>query len=342
MYSSGHLKLESDFLYYCIEAKLDKNHLFTYRGAWYAGLHVHRIHRDHLARTALPGLHLPELRIPEPSDGFHGIHQVVHGGAVEHPGPMPWRPRRLHDEPPHQPIRVKNPEHVRRRRLPLVEHEPDVEGAELLRLGELVEPILAADLLVGDERDVDGAGGREPRGAEAPDRLEVLDGEALVVLRAARVDAARGRVAVRGEGRVRPVLGLRGHGVDVGVEEHGGEGGVGAPPGEEEQRLGLARGEVERGGVEAERSGVGEEEGGGAGVVRGRVRRSDAEVFLEAGDLVGLESREGVGETGEAGEEHDEGEQEAARRRRRHRVVDALRCDCELSFQRSVLHCLFV
>jgi len=43
----------------------------------------------------------------------------------------------------------------------------------------------------------------------------------------------------------------------VGVEEHGGEGRVGAPPGEEEQRLGLARGEVERGGVETERGGVG-------------------------------------------------------------------------------------
>jgi hypothetical protein len=40
---------------------------------------------------------------------------------------------------------------------------------------------------------------------------------------------------------VRPVLRLRGHGVDVGVEEHGGEGRVGAPPSEEEQRLGLAR-----------------------------------------------------------------------------------------------------
>jgi len=37
----------------------------------------------------------------------------------------------------------------------------------------------------------------------APDRLEVLDGEALVVLRAARVDAAGGGVAVRGEGRSR-------------------------------------------------------------------------------------------------------------------------------------------
>jgi len=72
------------------------------------------------------------------------------------------------------------------------------------------------------------------------------------------------------------------------------------------------------------------------------VRRSDAEVVLEAGDLVGLESREGVGETGEAGEEDDEGEQETAERRR-HRVgvVDALRLRAELPAKCPRSHCLF-
>lgn len=63
------------------------------------------------------------------------------------------------------------------------------------------------------------------------------------------------------------------------------------------------------------------------------MRSSDAEVFLEAGDLVRLESREGVGETGEAGEDDDEGEKETAERRR-HRVVDAQRPHSEQSFQR--------
>jgi len=72
------------------------------------------------------------------------------------------------------------------------------------------------------------------------------------------------------------------------------------------------------------------------------VRRSDAEVFLEAGDLVGLESREGVGETGGAGEEDDEGEQETAERRR-HRVVvvDALRLRAQLPAKCPHSNCLF-
>jgi len=69
---------------------------------------------------------------------------------------------------------------------------------------------------------------------------------------------------------------------------------------------------VERCGAEAQGRGVGEEESGGAGVVGGRVRGADAEVLLEAGDLVGLELGEGVGGAGETGEEEDDGEQEAA------------------------------
>lgn len=97
--------------------------------------------------------------------------------------------------------------------------------------------VFATDLLVGDKRDVDGAGGSEAGGLEAADGLEVLDGEALVVLRAAGVDTAVGGVMVGGEGRVDPVLGFRWDGVDVGVEEDGREGGVGARPGEEEEGL---------------------------------------------------------------------------------------------------------
>ena len=112
----------------------------------------------------------------------------------------------------------------------------------------------------------------------------------------------------------------------MGVEEHRGEGRVGVRPSEEEQGLGPARGEVERGGAEAPGRGVGEEEGGGAGVVGGRVRRADAEVLLEAGDLVGLELGEGVGGAGETGEEGDDGEQEAAVAERRHRVLSFVEC----------------
>lgn len=76
----------------------------------------------------------------------------------------------------------------------------------------------AVDLLIGDQRDVDGAGGCAPRGLEAPKRLEVLAG---------------GRTAVRGEGWVQPPLGLCGDGVDVRVERHREEGQIGARPGVE-------------------------------------------------------------------------------------------------------------
>lgn len=299
----------------------------SYRGARRASLHVHRIHRHHLPGTSLPGFHHPELRLPEPGNGLHAIHQILHRGAVEQLRAMAGCAGSLHDQPPHQPVPIENPKFIRQRRLPFVEHEPDIEVPELLRLGELLEPVGTADLLVGDERDVEGAGGGEPGVAEAPDGLEVLDGEALVVLRAAGVDAARGGVAVGGEGRVEPLLGLRRDGVEVGVEEEGGEGGVGARPREEEERLGLARGEVERGGAEAERGGVGEEEGGGAGVVRGRVGGADAEVVLEATDLGGLELGEGaccwVRDDGREEEEDDGGEEAAAVAppERRHREV---------------------
>jgi hypothetical protein len=57
--------------------------------------------------------------------------------------------------------------------------------------------------------------------------------------------------------------------------------------------------------VRRPRGGVGEEEGGGAGVVGGRVRSADAEVLLEAGDLLVLELVEGVGEAGETAEEEN-------------------------------------
>lgn len=73
-------------------------------------------------------------------------------------------------------------------------------------------------------------------GGEAADGLEVLNGDALVVLGAAGEDAGIVRGVVGGrEGRVEPLGGLSGDGVYVGVEEDGGEGGVGAGPGDEKE-----------------------------------------------------------------------------------------------------------
>lgn len=78
--------------------------------------------------------------------------------------------------------------------------------------GELSGAVKAADLLVGDEGHVDCADRGEIGGLEVADGLEVLDGDALVVLGAAGEDEAL-RGAVGGEGRVGPLVGLGGDGV---------------------------------------------------------------------------------------------------------------------------------
>lgn len=64
---------------------------------------------------------------------------------------------------------------------------------------------------------MDGAERGEGVGLEVADGLEVLDGDAFVVLGAAGEDVAVGG-AVGREGRVEPFGGLGGDGVEVGVE----------------------------------------------------------------------------------------------------------------------------
>lgn len=68
---------------------------------------------------------------------------------------------------------------------------------------------------------------------------------------------------------------------------------------------------MERGGAEAEGRGVGEEESGRTGVVRGRVCGADAEVVLEAADLGGLELGERVSWARDGGEDYGEEEKVA-------------------------------
>ena len=78
-----------------------------------------------------------------------------------------------------------------------------------------------------------GPDGLEVFGLEVPDGLDVLHGDALVVLGPAGEDSAV-RGFDGGEGRVDPLGGLGGDGVEVGVEEYGRERRIGAPPCEEE------------------------------------------------------------------------------------------------------------
>lgn len=89
---------------------------------------------------------------------------------------------------------------------------------------------------------MDGACRRVSLGLQVADGFEVLHSDALVILRAAGEDGAGVGVARGGEGRVEPFGGLGGDGVEVGVEEDGGEGRVGAGPCEEEE--GVSGGEL--------------------------------------------------------------------------------------------------
>lgn len=128
---------------------------------------------------------------------------------------------------------------------------------------------------------MDGADGREVLRLQVPDGLEVLDGDALVILGPAGEDLAVGG-SDGGEGGVDPLGGLGGDGVEVGVEEDGRERGVGAGPGQEEE--GLAWGELEGSGLEVNGLCLEFEEGNGGGVVRVGVGGVDSKVALEASD----------------------------------------------------------
>lgn len=130
---------------------------------------------------------------------------------------------------------------------------------------------------------MDGPFRGEITALEVANCFEVLHGDALVVLGAAGEDSAVGG-AVGGEGRVEPFGGLGGNGVEVGVEEDGREGRVGAGPCEEEE--GFSGDEVEGLVVDGDGLGLGFEVGDGGGVVWVWVGGVDSEIVLEAGDGV--------------------------------------------------------
>ncbi|GMN51751.1 hypothetical protein TIFTF001_020894 [Ficus carica] len=179
---------------------------------------------------------------------------------------------------PRAPIGVEHPKLVARIGLTLVQHEPQVQGLEVLGGRELGGAVTAANLLVWDVGHVDGPDGAEVSRFEVADGLEILHGDGLVVLSAAGEDLAVGGFG-GGEGGVGPLGGLGGDGVEVGVEEEGGEGGVGPGPGEEEE--GLAGGELEGPGAEAEGVSLREEVGDGGGVVGVGVGGVDSEKVEE-------------------------------------------------------------
>lgn len=117
--------------------------------------------------------------------------------------------------------------------------------------------------------------------SKVPDSLEVLDPDALVILGPAGEYPAVGSTD-GGEGRVGPLVGLNGDGVQVGVEEGGREVGPGPGPGEEKD--GLTRDVLDGSGQEPDGARLVQKEGDRVGVVRVRVGRFETEVGLEPGD----------------------------------------------------------
>lgn len=117
--------------------------------------------------------------------------------------------------------------------------------------------------------------------SKVPDSLEVLDPDALVILGPAGEYPAVGSTD-GGEGRVGPLVGLNGDGVQVGVEEDGGE--VGPGPGPRKEEDGLTRDVLDGSSLEPDGARLVQEEGDRVGVVRVRVGRLEAEVGLEPGD----------------------------------------------------------
>lgn len=103
------------------------------------------------------------------------------------------------------------------------------------------------------------------------------------------------------EGRVDPLVRFGRNGVDMGVEEDRGEGGIRTRPCEEKERL--VRCEFKGQGLKADGIGQGEEEGGGGGVLGIGRRCADTEVLLEVADLGFFIIGEGRGRGGDGNEE---------------------------------------
>ncbi|URD92395.1 hypothetical protein MUK42_00648, partial [Musa troglodytarum] len=147
-----------------------------------------------------------------------------------------WRSLGSDHEPPRASLAIENPILRPGRSQPLVEHHSHPHLLKPVRGHQRPHAVRPTDLLVGHERDVDGPIGHKAGGLEAADGLEVLDPDALHVLRAAGVDVALGPED-GGEGRVDPLVGLGGDDVSVRVEEEGGEGGAASGPLEDEEGL---------------------------------------------------------------------------------------------------------
>lgn len=122
------------------------------------------------------------------------------------------------------------------------------------------------------------ASGLEVLGSEVPNCFEVLHSYAFIVLGAAGEDFSIGRAVCR-KGRVEPLGWLDRDRVEVGIEEDGGQRGVGAWPCQEEKWL--RSGKFQGFSLEANVESLGFEEGDGGGVVGVRVYCVNSEVALK-------------------------------------------------------------
>lgn len=101
-----------------------------------------------------------------------------------------------------------------------VEHDCDVQALEELGFDELLGAIVAADLFIGDEGEIDGSERLKPGSLELAYGLEVLQPDALHVLGTPGIDVAV-VVDVSLERMVSPLGVLKGNDIGVGVEEKG-------------------------------------------------------------------------------------------------------------------------
>ena len=130
-----------------------------------------------------------------------------------------------HLDPEHVPLAVVERNLVLGTRESFVQAEADVQGFEQAGFDKQRHALDTADLLIGDERQVESSLHSFSLVLQPSDCLQVLNADTLHVLGSPTVNVA-GLVLVRGEGRVGPVLGEHRDHVRVRVEDDGGERGV--------------------------------------------------------------------------------------------------------------------
>lgn len=203
-----------------------------------ASLEEGHVNGDDIAFSSATSFEQIELGSSESTNTLNAFEEILNSRVVIELGTVARGSFSLNHKPPGTPLSIEYSVTLTRRWQTFVEHDSDVQGLEEVGFNELLGSIVAADLFIGDEGEIDGSEWVEARSLELAYGLEVLHPNALHVLRTSGINVSL-VVHVSVERVVCPLGFLEGNHIGVGVEENGRQGWVRAYPFEEKMRLSL-------------------------------------------------------------------------------------------------------